>query len=110
MRLSPGPRARRLAGLTVLAITVPLLPTPGLPAVASTGAGPTYSKQTLHFKVKVGPNRSEVCDIVGDLYLPRGASATNRVPAILATNGFGGSKDDQAGLGRAFSSRGYAVL
>jgi hypothetical protein len=32
------------------------------------------------------------------------------VPAILTTNGFGGSKADQAGLGRAFAQRGYAVL
>jgi ABC-2 type transport system ATP-binding protein len=32
------------------------------------------------------------------------------VPAILTTNGFGGSKDDQAGIGKAFAARGYAVL
>ena len=32
------------------------------------------------------------------------------MPAILTTNGFGGSKDDQAGIGKAFASRGYEVL
>ena len=32
------------------------------------------------------------------------------MPAILTTNGFGGSKADQAGIGRAFAQRGYAVL
>ena len=32
------------------------------------------------------------------------------MPAILTTNGFGGSKADQAGLGAAFAKRGYAVL
>jgi ABC-2 type transport system ATP-binding protein len=32
------------------------------------------------------------------------------MPAILATNGFGGSKDDQAGIGRYFASTGYVVL
>ena len=32
------------------------------------------------------------------------------MPAILATNGFGGSKDDQAGIGTAFAGRDYAVL
>ena len=32
------------------------------------------------------------------------------MPAILTTNGFGGSKDDQAGIGKAFAARGYAVL
>jgi ABC-2 type transport system ATP-binding protein len=32
------------------------------------------------------------------------------VPAILTTNGFGGSKDDQADLGKWAASHGYAVL
>jgi ABC-2 type transport system ATP-binding protein len=32
------------------------------------------------------------------------------VPAILTTNGFGGSKDDQAGLGRVGAAHDYAVL
>lgn len=64
----------------------------------------------LHFKVKVGPQRTQVCDIVGDLYLPRTASSRRRVPAVLTTNGFGGSKNDQADAGRALAARGYAVL
>ena len=42
--------------------------------------------------------------------MPNTASPTSRVPAILTTNGFGGSKDDQAGIGKAFADRGYAVL
>ncbi len=88
-------------------------------ALASAGmvAAPTLSAdaavapaKTLHFKVNIGPGGSQVCDIVGDLYLPETASSTNRVPAILTTNGFGGSKDDQAGLGKAFAAQGYAVL
>jgi hypothetical protein len=32
------------------------------------------------------------------------------VPTILTANGFGGSKANQAGVGRAFAQRGYAVL
>ncbi|MFI5430013.1 CocE/NonD family hydrolase [Aeromicrobium sp. UC242_57] len=32
------------------------------------------------------------------------------MPAILTTNGFGGSKADQAGIGKAFARRGYVVL
>jgi fermentation-respiration switch protein FrsA (DUF1100 family) len=71
---------------------------------------PPYTVQTLHFAVQIGPNLDQPCDIVGDLYTPRRASSTNRVPAILTTNGFGGSKDDQAGIGKAFSTRGYEVL
>jgi ABC-2 type transport system ATP-binding protein len=52
------------------------------------------------------------CDVVGDVYVPRKAKATrkHRVPAILTTNGFGGSKDDQAGFAKYFASHGYAVL
>ncbi|TYL51530.1 prolyl oligopeptidase family serine peptidase [Nocardioides sp. BGMRC 2183] len=71
---------------------------------------PGYTVRTLHFAVTVGPNDDQRCDVVGDLYLPRGASRRHRVPAILTTNGFGGSKDDQAGMGKAFARRGYAVL
>ena len=60
--------------------------------------------------MKVGPTNATTCDVVGDLYVPDTASPTSRVPAILTTNGFGGSKDDQAGIGKAFAQRGYVVL
>src|SRR4051794_32727499 len=76
-------------------------------AGASTAA---YTVRTLHFAVKTGPSGSQPCDIVGDLYTPRSAGPSSRVPAILTTNGFGGSKDDQAGIGKAFAARGYEVL
>lgn len=98
---------RRLLPLVALALA-----SGGLTAVQLSGgatAAATYTVTPLHFKVKVGPD-AKVCDIVGDLYLPVSASRTNRVPAILTTNGFGGSKDDQAGIGKAFAHRGYAVL
>jgi len=79
-------------------------------ATPSAGAATDYTVTTLHFKVNIGPTGSQTCDIVGDLYKPAAASSTSRVPAILTTNGFGGSKDDQAGMGKAFAARGYAVL
>ena len=86
-----------------------------LVALVPVGAGtasadPSYTVTTLHFKTLVGPAGDKVCDVVGDVYVPAGASATSRVPAILTTNGFGGSKDDQAGIGKAFAERGYVVL
>ncbi|WP_020659654.1 CocE/NonD family hydrolase [Amycolatopsis benzoatilytica] len=65
---------------------------------------------TLHFSVLAGPGGAESCDIVGDLYLPADANSRHRVPAVLTTNGFGGSKDDQAGLARYFAGQDYAVL
>ncbi|MGW6377694.1 CocE/NonD family hydrolase [Rhodococcus sp. NPDC055112] len=69
-----------------------------------------FSKQTLHFDVRVGPDGSQRCDVIGDLYTPTSASADHRVPAALTTNGFGGSKDQQAGMAGMLASRGYAVL
>jgi ABC-2 type transport system ATP-binding protein len=99
----------RLAAL----LTVPLLAATAVTAVGVGAAGAStdpYTVQTLHFAVTTGPNGDQPCDIVGDLYTPAAASATDRVPAILTTNGFGGSKDDQAGIGKAFASDGYVVL
>ena len=96
---------------------VALLSAPALLAAAAVAAGTgtataadAFTVQTLHFAVTIGPANDQQCDIVGDLYTPAIASPTNRVPAILTTNGFGGSKDDQAGIGAAFATRGYVVL
>lgn len=92
--------------MIALAAAVTTLVAPALPAVAA----PAYTVQTMHFAVTTGPDDDTPCDIVGDLYLPSSASSTNRVPAILTTNGFGGSKDDQADWGASFATNGYAVL
>ncbi|MGH3744662.1 MAG: CocE/NonD family hydrolase [Mycobacteriales bacterium] len=82
-------------------------------AFATTTSSPTtvtVSKTTLHFKVDVGPGGSTSCDVVGDLYRPSTATPRHRVPAVLTTNGFGGSKDDQAFIGQAAGRQGYATL
>lgn len=79
--------------------------------VAAVGAVDSYTG--LSFSVPAGLDdmgRPQSCVIDADLYKPHAASTTNRVPTILTTNGFGGSKADQAGLGRAFAERGYTVL
>ncbi|MEO6470276.1 MAG: CocE/NonD family hydrolase, partial [Aeromicrobium sp.] len=78
--------------------------------ISSASADPAYTVQTLHFLVHTGATGATPCDIIGDLYTPTTASATSKVPAILTTNGFGGSKDDQAGLGKTFAARGFEVL
>jgi ABC-2 type transport system ATP-binding protein len=91
-------------------LSAPVLVATAAAAVQTAAAADPFTVQTLHFAVRIGPDNDQPCDIVGDLYTPATASATNRVPAILTTNGFGGSKDDQAGLGRAFAATGYAVL
>lgn len=100
-------RHLRLSVLFALLLAlVALVPSGSGPA----SAAPAYTVTTLHFKVVVGPDDDQVCDVVGDVYVPTRATRTNRVPAILTTNGFGGSKDDQVGIGQAFASRGYVVL
>ena len=99
---------RPVTVLTALAVATTSLGAVALSSSPSAAAD-TYSVQTLHFKVTTGPD-AKVCDIVGDLYTPAAASSSNRMPAILTTNGFGGSKDDQAGIGTAFAQRGYVVL
>src|SRR3954454_152560 len=79
-------------------------------AAAPAALADGYTVKTLHWDVTVGPNDDQHCDVVGDLYKPDGASAAQRAPAILTTNGFGGSKDDQADMGKLAASRGYVVL
>ena len=100
-------RHLRLTALLAFLLTlVALVPT----GSGTAAAEPAYTVTTLHFKVVVGPANDQVCDVVGDVYVPTSASTTNRMPAILTTNGFGGSKNDQAGIGKAFAGRGYVVL
>lgn len=100
---------RRLAApASVLALLAASLLSPTLGSASA--AEPEFTVTSLHFKVRVGPALDQECDIVGDLYVPDEASSTNRVPAVLTTNGFGGSKDDQKGIGEALAERGYVVL
>ena len=84
--------------------------------LTTTAAGPaqaatTVSVSSRSIDVTVGPaGDRKVCTVVYDLYRPSTATRAHRKPAILTTNGFGGSKDDQADLGHAFAKRGYVVL
>ena len=84
--------------------------------LTTTAAGPaqaatTVSVSSKSIDVTVGPaGDRKVCTVVYDLYRPSTATRAHRRPAILTTNGFGGSKDDQADLGHAFAERGYVVL
>ena len=89
-----------------------------LPATALTGrvahaapADPGYTKTsgTLH-ATGLGPNADQACDLVYDLYVPDAATASPPFPAILTTNGFGGSKNDQASVADLFAKHDYEVL
>ncbi len=106
-------RIRTLATAVALAlVAAAATAAAGPPAAraADSAQDPVTTVPDLTFTVATGPGGATTCTIDADLYLPSSASPAQRVPAILTTNGFGGSKADQAGLGRAFAERGYAVL
>ncbi|MHB8186552.1 MAG: alpha/beta fold hydrolase [Dermatophilaceae bacterium] len=101
------------AAVMTAALLAPATATAVTSAATSTPVGTVDTYTGLSFTVPAGLDdrgRPQSCVIDADLYKPHTASATHRVPTILTTNGFGGSKADQAGLGRAFAERGYAVL
>jgi len=80
-----------------------------LPGTAA-AAGHPPAKQALSFEVTIGPKNERTCTVTADLYTPDGASAANPAAAILATNGFGGSKADLATLAESYRKRGYVFL
>ncbi|MCX4884972.1 CocE/NonD family hydrolase [Streptomyces sp. NBC_00847] len=85
------------------ALTVPLAFT--APAAASG----RYTVTALKFTVQAG---GHTCTVDADLYRPTGVDKAHPAPAVLATNGFGGSKSDGStdAVGKAFAERGYVSL
>ncbi len=106
--MSSRPLSRALVGAAVLVAVSGILA--AAPAVAAPAATSPPTVRTLHFLVHVGPDRATACDVVGDLYTPAAASRAHPVPAVLTTNGFGGSKDDQQPFAAQYAANGYAVL
>ncbi|WP_373559163.1 CocE/NonD family hydrolase [Streptomyces sp. SA15] len=102
--------SRRVPGLRVplalllgVTLTAPLaLPTP------ASAAGP-FTVTALTFTVQAG---GRTCTIDADLYRPADVNRDRPAPAVLATNGFGGSKVDGQtdAVGKAFAQRGYVSL
>jgi predicted acyl esterase len=79
-----------------------------LPAAGASAAEPT--KKALSFDVVVGPNNDTPCTITADLYTPAGVSSGHPAPAVMGTNGFGGSKAEFDKLGASYARRGYVFL
>ncbi|MFI9610168.1 CocE/NonD family hydrolase [Streptomyces sp. NPDC052023] len=99
------PRSRAvLAAALGAALAAPVALT--APATAATGQ---YSVTALKFTVQAG---GRTCTIDADLYRPAGIGSARPAPAVLATNGFGGSKNDGStdAIGRSFAQRGYVGL
>lgn len=82
----------------------------GLAAMAPAAATSEIAPRDLTITVTgLGPE-NRTCQIDADLYVPAGVSKRERAPALLATNGFGGTKEDQADLAQGFGEQGYVTL
>ena len=116
-------RTHVITALTTLATAATLvtgtatLPAPaaGVPTGASAAAvdgTPGYTRRAITVTVHVGPHRDQACEVTADLYRPDGVDRRHRAPAILTTNGFGGSKRGTGEVGTAlgFVQEGYVVL
>ena len=84
-------------------------------ALAATAAPTTahaqeFTKKALTIPVVVGPNDDVRCNVSANLFTPAGVTASNPAPAVMGTNGFGGSKADFDRLGAAYARRGYVFL
>jgi ABC-2 type transport system ATP-binding protein len=100
------PLPRLLSAVAGACLLVVLLP--GAPASAQ--EQPTTSDQTA--RVVNGPPGSPEIALEYDLYVPAGASAADPRPAIVMTNGFGGSKDipEITSTANLLVRQGYLVL
>ena len=94
---------------TVLVTTV--LTAGGMAALApSASATADIKPRDLTITVTdLGPEH-RTCHIDADLYVPRGVTRNHPATALLTTNGFGGTKDDQADFAQGFGEQGYVTL
>ena len=82
----------------------------GLAALAPPASATDIVPRDLTITVTgIGPE-GRTCHIDADLYVPAGVDAAHPAPALLATNGFGGDKTDQADLAQGFGEQGYVTL
>ncbi|WP_155858839.1 CocE/NonD family hydrolase [Candidatus Blastococcus massiliensis] len=94
--------------MTVLVTT--LLTAGGIVASAPSAVATGIAVRDLTITVTgIGPE-ARTCQIDADLYVPAGVNRKNPAPALLATNGFGGEKGDQADLAHGFGEHGYVTL
>ncbi|MEU6734243.1 CocE/NonD family hydrolase [Streptomyces physcomitrii] len=104
LRSTRRPR-RALALAATAALAAPLAFT----APDRAAATEPYTLTPVQVTVDTG---ARDCRVDADLYRPAGVSREHPAPAVLITNGFGGSKNDGStdDTARAFASRGYVTL
>ncbi|MFF6986827.1 CocE/NonD family hydrolase [Streptomyces sp. NPDC010273] len=104
--------SRRVPGIRAalaLTLTAPLTLAAPLALGTPASAGGQYTVTALKFTVPAG---GRDCTVDADLYRPAGVDHAHPAPAVLTTNGFGGSKSDGStdSIGKAFAQRGYVGL
>jgi predicted acyl esterase len=106
----PAMAALTAATLAVSGLAAGMLAPAGAQAAADSTPG--YSVRHILVDVMVGPHHDQPCRVTADVYKPDTASRRHKKPAVLTTNGFGGSKDDsnETAIGKGFVSEGYVVL
>ncbi|HEX2072536.1 MAG TPA: CocE/NonD family hydrolase [Geodermatophilus sp.] len=97
----------RRAATVLLATT---LTAGGTAALAPPAAAAEIVPRDLTITVTGLGTAQRTCRIDADLYVPAGVSAARPAPAVLATNGFGGTKADQADVAQGLGTHGYVTL
>ncbi|WP_166386699.1 alpha/beta fold hydrolase [Catellatospora methionotrophica] len=82
----------------------------GLAAWAGWPEDPGYRTVDERVAVRTGPAGDQDVTLDTRLYLPDGASAGKKVPALLLAHGFGGTKESVALDAQDLAGLGYAVL
>ncbi|WP_427918867.1 CocE/NonD family hydrolase [Streptomyces sp. cg40] len=106
--------SRRVPGIgaalaLALTLTAPFALSGPLALAGRAAATDQYTVTALEFTVRAG---GRDCAVDADLYRPADVDRSHPAPAVLATNGFGGSKSDGStdAIGRTFARRGYVGL
>ncbi|MDG4822511.1 alpha/beta fold hydrolase [Asanoa sp. WMMD1127] len=71
---------------------------------------PGFTTQDARIQVRSGPGGDEPVELDTRLFLPNGASAGDKVPAVLLAHGFGGTKETTYSDAEDLAGIGYAVL
>ncbi|RFU85823.1 CocE/NonD family hydrolase [Streptomyces triticagri] len=101
-------RVRKPLGAALgAALVAPLIA--AAPAAAADPGSGEFTVTALEFTVDAG---GTTCTVEADLYRPAGVDREHPAPAVLTTNGFGGSKADGStdASAKAFAARGYVAL
>ncbi|MFG2037795.1 alpha/beta fold hydrolase [Dactylosporangium sp. NPDC048998] len=104
LRLPSLSRRQLIAGAVVVVLVA------GLVGWAVAPAPKSFRTIDQLITVRTGPDDSAEVTLDTTLYLPKSASATDPVPAVLLAHGFGGTKQSVRGDAEQFADLGYAVL